>query len=198
MVVDRPEARTAAWYEFFPRSAEGRAIAVPSCAIVCPGSNTPKQWDLTSSISRRSIPSVHQPQRTKQFCHSRTGRSRRALCHWQPNLGCRTGGHKDIDPASARWRISPGWKRKSANAGWKSRSISQSIARPIIPTCAEHPEWFYERPDGTIKFAENPPKKYEDIYPLNFRCAELAGALGGNEEHHFVLGGARRPHFPGG
>ena len=35
----------------------------------------------------------------------------------------------------------------------------------------EHPEWFYKRPDGTIKFAENPPKKYEDIYPLNFRCA---------------------------
>ncbi|PYI78314.1 MAG: hypothetical protein DMF04_03705 [Verrucomicrobia bacterium] len=35
---------------------------------------------------------------------------------------------------------------------------------------AEHPEWFYARPDGTIKFAENPPKKYEDIYPLNFRC----------------------------
>jgi starch synthase (maltosyl-transferring) len=34
----------------------------------------------------------------------------------------------------------------------------------------EHPEWFYKRPDGTIKFAENPPKKYEDIYPLNFRC----------------------------
>jgi starch synthase (maltosyl-transferring) len=34
----------------------------------------------------------------------------------------------------------------------------------------EHPEWFYKRPDGTIKYAENPPKKYEDIYPLNFRC----------------------------
>ena len=34
----------------------------------------------------------------------------------------------------------------------------------------EHPEWFYRRPDGTIKYAENPPKKYEDIYPLNFRC----------------------------
>ena len=36
--------------------------------------------------------------------------------------------------------------------------------------CASIPEWFYKRPDGTIKYAENPPKKYEDIYPLNFRC----------------------------
>ena len=41
---------------------------------------------------------------------------------------------------------------------------------PDHPYVREHPEWFYQRPDGTIKFAENPPKKYEDIYPLNFRC----------------------------
>jgi starch synthase (maltosyl-transferring) len=42
---------------------------------------------------------------------------------------------------------------------------------PDHPYVREHPEWFYQRPDGTIKYAENPPKKYEDIYPLNFRCA---------------------------
>ena len=71
---------------------------------------------------------------------------------------------------SARWRISTGWQAKSGHAGWRSRSISRSIVRPIIPTSREHPEWFYKRPDGTIKYAENPPKKYEDIYPLNFRC----------------------------
>ena len=41
---------------------------------------------------------------------------------------------------------------------------------PDHPYVGEHPEWFYKRPDGTIKYAENPPKKYEDIYPLNFRC----------------------------
>ena len=41
---------------------------------------------------------------------------------------------------------------------------------PDHPYVREHPEWFYQRPDGTIKYAENPPKKYEDIYPLNFRC----------------------------
>src|SRR5437763_272307 len=42
---------------------------------------------------------------------------------------------------------------------------------PDHPYVREHPDWFYKRPDGTIKYAENPPKKYEDIYPLNFRCA---------------------------
>jgi len=41
---------------------------------------------------------------------------------------------------------------------------------PDHPYVKEHPDWFYKRPDGTIKYAENPPKKYEDIYPLNFHC----------------------------
>ena len=68
---------------------------------------------------------------------------------------------------------------------------------PDHPYVAEHPEWFYKRPDGTIKYAENPPKKYEDIYPLNFRCRKLAGTLGGDEEHHSLLGRARRADFPG-
>ncbi len=39
---------------------------------------------------------------------------------------------------------------------------------PDHPYVKEHPEWFFKRPDGTIKYAENPPKKYEDVYPLNF------------------------------
>jgi starch synthase (maltosyl-transferring) len=43
---------------------------------------------------------------------------------------------------------------------------------PDHPYVREHPEWFYKQPDGSIKYAENPPKKYEDIYPLNFRCED--------------------------
>ena len=43
---------------------------------------------------------------------------------------------------------------------------------PDHPWVREHPEWFFIRPDGTIKYAENPPKKYEDIYPINFWCDE--------------------------
>jgi starch synthase (maltosyl-transferring) len=45
---------------------------------------------------------------------------------------------------------------------------------PDHPYVREHPDWFYQRPDGSIKFAENPPKKYEDIFPLNFRCEKWA------------------------
>ena len=54
----------------------------------------------------------------------------------------------------------------------RSRSTSPIRRRPIIPYVKEHPDWFRQRPDGTIKYAENPPKKYQDIYPINFESSE--------------------------
>ena len=53
-----------------------------------------------------------------------------------------------------------------------SRSTSPSSARPTTRGSSEHPEWFRHRPDGSIQYAENPPKKYQDIYPLDFESAE--------------------------
>ena len=50
----------------------------------------------------------------------------------------------------------------------RSPSTTPCSARPTTPGWREHPEWFHRRPDGTIRFAENPPKKYQDIYPINF------------------------------
>ena len=60
----------------------------------------------------------------------------------------------------------------AASTAWKSRSISRCNARPTIPGSSEHPEWFKRRPDGTIQYAENPPKKYEDIVNPDFNCAD--------------------------
>ena len=60
------------------------------------------------------------------------------------------------------------------------------LARPSRG-CSEHPEWFRRRPDGTVKYAENPPKKYQDIYPFNFESRRLAGAVGRAEERLRVL-----------
>ena len=58
--------------------------------------------------------------------------------------------------------------RGARRAASRSRSTSRSSARPTIRTSSEHPEWFRRRPDGTIQYAENPPKKYQDIYPFDF------------------------------
>ena len=69
-------------------------------------------------------------------------------------------------------------------------------ASPDHPWATEHPEWFHIRPDGSIKFAENPPKKYEDIYPVNFGSSELAGALERAQARGAVLGRKRRQDVP--
>ena len=61
-----------------------------------------------------------------------------------------------------------GWSIRFAPEEWRSLLDFAINCSPDHPYVKEHPEWFFHRPDGTIKYAENPPKKYEDVYPLNF------------------------------
>ena len=62
----------------------------------------------------------------------------------------------------------------------------------------EHPEWFYQRPDGTIKYAENPPKKYQDIYPINFASPAWESLWDALLGVVLILDRAGRAHLPGG
>jgi starch synthase (maltosyl-transferring) len=82
--------------------------------------------------------------------------------------GINGGGHKDIAPELGnfedfQWLIGELKKR-----GMELALDFAINCSPDHPYVLEHPEWFFKRPDGTIKYAENPPKKYEDVYPLNF------------------------------
>src|SRR5256886_11404852 len=80
------------------------------------------------------------------------------------------GGHKDIDPALGTLEDFAWLEEEVRKRGLEIALDFAINCSPDHPYVREHPEWFYKRPDGTIKFAENPPKKYEDIFPLNFRC----------------------------
>ena len=73
---------------------------------------------------------------------------------------------------SVRSTTSIASSRRRATSAWRSRSTTRCNVRRTIRGCREHPDWFHIRADGTIKYAENPPKKYQDIYPLNFWCAD--------------------------
>lgn len=87
-------------------------------------------------------------------------------------IGSQDGGHKAVEPALGTiddfvWLLE------------ESRKLGVEIALDFAINCSpdhpyveEHPDWFYQRPDGSIKYAENPPKKYQDIYPLNFHCED--------------------------
>ena len=67
---------------------------------------------------------------------------------------------------------------------------------PDHPWVDEHPDWFRHRADGTVRCAENPPKRYEDIYPLDFESADWRRALAGPARRHDVLGRGRDPDLP--
>ena len=87
-------------------------------------------------------------------------------------IGGVEGGHKAIDPGSATSPPSTASSRRRRRVGLEIALDIAFQCSPDHPYVTEHPEWFRHRPDGTIKYAENPPKKYQDIYPFDFECAE--------------------------
>jgi len=85
-------------------------------------------------------------------------------------IGGEAGGHKAVEPSLGTLEDFD-WLQKEVRKRGMEIALDFAInCSPDHPYVKEHPEWFYKRPDGTIKYAENPPKKYEDIYPINFRC----------------------------
>ena len=172
VVVDRLEARTAAWYEFFPRSAEGSGERGSKLRDCLPRVEYAKAMGFNVVY----FPPIHPIGST-----NRKGRNNSVLS--QPDdpgvpyaIGNRHlglpngGGHKDIDPALGALEDFAWLEEEVRKRGLEIALDFAINCSPDHPYVVEHPEWFYARPDGTIKFAENPPKKYEDIYPLNFRC----------------------------
>ncbi len=174
VTVDRVEARTAAWYEFFPRSAEGSGERGSTFRNCLPRVDDAKAMGFDVIY----FPPIHPIGLT-----NRKGRNNSVTCEpGEPgvpyaignrHLGCPNGGgHKDIEPSLGTFEDFA-WLEKEIRRRGMEIALDFAInCSPDHPYVAEHPEWFYKRPDGTIKYAENPPKRYEDIYPLNFRCAD--------------------------
>jgi starch synthase (maltosyl-transferring) len=171
--VDRRRAAFAAWYEFFPRSAEGRPDG-GSTFRGCLG-----RIDDAKAMGFDVIyfPPIHPIGET-----NRKGRNNSRTCEpGEPGVpyaignfrqGVNGGGHKDVAPelgtlADFDWLVGETKRR-----GMEIALDFAINCSPDHPYVRDHPDWFFKRPDGTIKYAENPPKKYEDVYPLNFHCAD--------------------------
>ena len=169
--VDRERARYAAWYEFFPRSTTPDSQRHGTFA------------DAESHLERIAwlgfdviyLPPIH------PIGHAnRKGRNNSLTpgpddpgSPWA--IGNEHGGHTAVDP---RLGTIDDFDRFVKRAGELGLEVALDYAlqcSPDHPWLKEHPEWFFVRPDGTIKYAENPPKKYQDIYPLNFWCEDRQG-----------------------
>ncbi|MFQ5846249.1 MAG: alpha-1,4-glucan--maltose-1-phosphate maltosyltransferase [Candidatus Methylomirabilales bacterium] len=164
VVVDRERARFSAWYEMFPRSC-GPKPGVHGTFRDCE-QRLPYIADMGFDVLY--FPPIHPIGRTH-----RKGKNNSPICEpddpgspW--GIGAEEGGHKAIHPQLG---TREDFRRFLAKARDYGLEIALDIAfqcSPDHPYVKEHPEWFRWRPDGTVQYAENPPKKYEDIYPFEF------------------------------
>jgi starch synthase (maltosyl-transferring) len=164
VVVDRPEAAFASWYELFPRS-QGRV----------PGRHGTFDdvIDRLPEVRRMGfdvvyLPPIHPIGRTarKGPDNALTAGPGDPGSPWA--IGGPEGGHTAIHPELGTL---DDFRRLVKAAQGMGLEIALDFAiqcSPDHPWVREHPEWFHHRPDGSIKYAENPPKKYQDIYPINF------------------------------
>jgi len=166
VVVDRPVALFGAWYEFFPRSAEGRGDRGSTFRDCLPRVDDAKAMGFDVIY----FPPIH-----PIGLANRKGRNNSVTCKpgdpgvpWA--IGGEAGGHKAVEPSLGTLEDFDWLQREVRKRGMEIALDFAINCSPDHPYVKEHPEWFYKRPDGTIKYAENPPKKYEDIYPINFRC----------------------------
>ncbi|MBV8816075.1 MAG: alpha-1,4-glucan--maltose-1-phosphate maltosyltransferase, partial [Verrucomicrobia bacterium] len=164
VIVDRPEALFAAWYEFFPRSAQGLGERGSKFRDCLPRVDDAKAMGFDVVY----FPPIHPIGFTK-----RKGKNNSVTAEANDPgvpyaIGSQLGGHKAVEPELGTLEDFD-WLVKEIRARGMEVALDFAInCSPDHPYVKEHPEWFYHRPDGTIKYAENPPKKYEDVYPLNF------------------------------
>lgn len=170
LFVDRRRALFNAWYEFFPRS-QG-AVADPGSGRWTPGTFDTSHERLEAAAAMgfdiAYLPPIH-PIGT-QF---RKGRNNSLMpgpddpgSPWA--IGNAEGGHDAIHPDLGDVDAFDRFVAKARSLGLEVALDFALQASPDHPWVTEHPEWFTERIDGTIAYAENPPKKYQDIYPINF------------------------------
>ena len=168
VVVERVRARYGAWYEFFPRSTAKN-----------PGEHgtfqtATEHLDYVASMKFDVVyfPPIH-PIGTafrKGPNNTLTPGPGDPGSPWA--IGNKEGGHKAVHPDLGTLED---FDALVARAKELDLEIALDIAfqcSPDHPYVAEHPQWFRHRPDGTIKYAENPPKKYQDIYPIDFECED--------------------------
>ena len=170
MTVDRERARFGAWYEFFPRSTgpKGKHGTFKTAATAL------------TRIADMGFDVVYLPPIHPIGSQFRKGRNN--TLDPKPDdvgvpwaIGNKEGGHKDIHPDLGTIEDFDDFVGAAKRLGMEVALDFAIQCSPDHPWVTEHPEWFKHRPDGTIQYAENPPKKYQDIYPIDFDTSDREG-----------------------
>ena len=159
VLVDPVRARFSAWYEMFPRSFGGLKGMVEMLPYV-----------ESLGFDILYLPPVHPIGTTARKGKNNAVSAKPGDTGSPWAIGGKAGGHKAIEPSLGTFAD---FDLLVKTANQRKIEIALDIAfqcSPDHPYVKEHPEWFRKRPDGTIQYAENPPKKYQDIYPFDFEC----------------------------
>ena len=171
VVADRARARYGAWYELFPRSqgtspdrsatfkeAEARLPAIKSMGFdvvyltpIHPIGRTNRKGKNNALVTKPGDPGSPYA------------------------IGNEQGGHDAVEPGLGTIQEFDRFQEAVRSHGMELAMDFAINCSPDHPYVTQHPEWFAHRPDGTIKYAENPPKKYQDIYNVNFYCEDWRG-----------------------
>ncbi len=165
VTVDRIAARFAAWYSMFPRSAG--TVPGQSATFADVENQLPRIAGMGFDVLY--FTPIHPISKSK-----RKGRNNSLISvEGDPGvpyaIGSDEGGHDAIHPDLGTLDDFRHLVDEAARYGMEIALDVALQGSPEHPWLKEHPDWFYVRPDGTIKYGENPPKKYEDMYPLNFQ-----------------------------
>jgi starch synthase (maltosyl-transferring) len=171
VVVDRPLAGCGAWYEFFPRSCApeaGRHGTLRDCIERLP-------YIAGMGFDVVYLPPIYPIGRSfrKGKNNAITAQPDDVGSPWA--IGAEEGGHKDIHPQLGTLDDFRALVAKTRQLGMEIALDIAYQCSPDHPYVKQHPEWFKWRPDGTVQYAENPPKKYQDIYPLEFETEDWRG-----------------------
>ena len=168
VVVDREKAGFSAWYEMFPRSAASE----PSVHGTLRDCESRLPYIAAMGFDVLYLPPIHPIGHT-----SRKGKNNEADATpgdvgspWA--IGSEEGGHTSIDPKLGTFEDFDRLIAKSREHGIEIALDLAFQCSPDHPYVRDHLEWFLKRPDGSIQYAENPPKKYQDIFPLDFETPE--------------------------
>ncbi|MBI2877253.1 MAG: alpha-1,4-glucan--maltose-1-phosphate maltosyltransferase [Candidatus Tectomicrobia bacterium] len=168
VVVDRKKALFSAWYELFPRSGSaepGKHGTWSDCERLLP------------EIARMGFDVLYLPPIHPIGKAHRKGKNNAPVAApedpgspWA--IGSEEGGHQAIHPALGTLEEFQRFVERAQEHGIEVALDLAFQCSPDHPYVKEHPEWFLWRPDGTVQYAENPPKKYEDVVPLRFETED--------------------------
>ena len=171
IVVDRKRARFSSWYEFFPRSTGAEAGQHGTLR------DAEARLDYVAELGFDVVylPPIHPVGRVKRKGRNNALNAGAGDFGSPWAIGSDEGGHKAVHPELGSIED---FRRFVARAHELGIDVALDIAfqtAPDHPYVKAHPSWFTWRPDGTVQYAENPPKKYQDIYPFNFESDDWTG-----------------------